>query len=144
MNEHAILVPMLALICWTIVMWIWMYATRIPALGKAKDVDTNSWVGGVGSDLDRMLPAKTQWVAHNYNHLHESPTIFYAVCLALAVLGAGDGSVVAIAWIYVGLRILHSLIQALWNRIVVRFAVYCLSSFALFALVGNAVLTVWD
>jgi len=143
MNEHAILAPMVGLICWTIIMWVWMYATRIPALGKANDVDTNSWVGGTGPDLDRILPPKTQWIAHNYNHLHESPTIFYALCLALAILDAGNGTIVAIAWIYVGLRILHSLIQALWNRIIVRFAVYCMSSFALFAMAGHAALIVF-
>ena len=142
MNAQAILAPMVALMCWTMVMWLWMYATRIPALQRAEGVDMNSRVGGVGADLDKVIPEKTQWIAHNYNHLHESPTVFYAVCITLAVLDAGDGMVATVAWVYVGLRVLHSVIQAIWNRVVFRFTIYALSSFALFALIINAALIV--
>ena len=141
MIKSEILHPVVALAMWTMIMWIWMYITRIPAIQKAK-IDTKNWVGGTGKDLDAALPAKTQWIAHNYNHLHEAPTVFYAVALVLAMIGQGDGLNATIAWVYVGLRVAHSLVQALWNKIMVRFSLFLLSSLALVALVLHAYLGV--
>ncbi len=138
----AILQPIVALALWTFFVWLWMYATRIPALQKT-DIDLNAWVGGTGKDLDAMLPAKVQWIAHNYNHLHEAPTVFYAVSLVLAIAGWGDGLNAKLAWAYVVLRIAHSLLQILWNRIVVRFVIFLLSSLVLLALVTHAAIAVF-
>jgi hypothetical protein len=139
--KSEILQPIVALAAWTMFMWLWMYATRIPAMQAAK-IDAGAKVGGTGKDLDGVLPEKTQWIAHNYNHLHEAPTIFYAVALVLAISGQGDGLNATIAWVYVGLRILHSLIQALWNRVIVRFSVFAFSSLALIALTIHAAIAV--
>lgn len=138
----AILKPVVALAAWTMVMWLWMYATRIPAMNKA-GIDSAKLVGGTGTSLDEVLPPNVQWIAHNYNHLHEAPTVFYAVALVLAVSGHGDGLNAQIAWGYVGLRVLHSIVQALLNRIIVRFSLFALSSLALMALVVHAVLAVF-
>jgi hypothetical protein len=144
MIKSEILHPVVALAMWTMIVWIWMYVTRIPALQKTK-IDLNNWVGGTGKDLDNTLPAKTQWIAHNYNHLHEAPTVFYAVALVLAMIGQGDGLNAMIAWAYVGLRVAHSLVQILWNKIMVRFSLFLLSSLALMALVLHAYLgVVWQ
>ena len=132
-----ILKPVVVLAGWTMVMWLWMYATRIPAM-TAAGVDAKTLVGGTGKDLDAILPARVQWVAHNYNHLHESPTVFYAVAITLAIIGKGDDIAATTAWIYVALRIVHSLQQALSNRVLVRFGLFVLSSLALIALVGQA------
>jgi hypothetical protein len=142
--EHAeILKPVVALAIWTMVMWVWMYATRLPAMSKNKEIDVNNMVGGIGSDLDKVLPGKIQWIAHNYNHLHEAPTLFYAMCIVLAMTGWGDGMNATIAWVYVGLRVAHSLVQALWNRILVRFALFALSSIALIMLITHAAMAVF-
>jgi hypothetical protein len=142
--EHAeILKPVVALAIWTMVMWVWMYATRLPAMSKNKEIDVNNMVGGIGSDLDKVLPGKIQWIAHNYNHLHEAPTLFYAMCVVLAMTGWGDGMNATIAWVYVGLRVAHSLVQALWNRIMVRFALFVLSSIALIMLITHAAMAVF-
>ena len=132
-----ILQPVVALAAWTMVMWLWMYATRIPAMNKAK-IDANSLVGGTGKSLDDVLPPQVQWKAHNYNHLHEAPTVFYAVALVLAITGQGDGLNATLGWAYVGLRVLHSLIQATVNRVMIRFVVFALSSLVLIALVVHA------
>jgi hypothetical protein len=137
-----ILKPLAVLAGWTMVMWWWMYITRLPAMGKA-GIDSKGLVGGTGKTLDDVLPAKTQWIAHNFNHLHESPTVFYAVALALALIGQGDGLNLTIAWIYVALRIAHSLVQALWNRVMVRFLLFALSSLALMALVVHLLMAVF-
>lgn len=94
-----ILKPLAVLAGWTMVMWLWMYVTRIPAMGKA-GIDSKGLVGGTGKSLDGVLPDKIQWIAHNYNHPHEAPTVFYAVALALAIIGQGDGLNATLAWAY--------------------------------------------
>ena len=121
-------------------MWVWMYATRLPAMGKVPGLDAKNMVGGIGADLDKVLPGKIQWIAHNYNHLHEQPTVFYAVAFALALMGQGDGFNTTLAWAYVGLRIAHSLVQVLWNRVIVRFSLFALSGLALAAMTLHAVI----
>ena len=136
--KSEILQPIVALAAWTMVMWLWMYVTRIPAMGKVPGLNTNTMVGGTGKNLDEVLPEKVQWISHNYNHLHEAPTVFYAVALVLAIAGAGDGPNATIAWIYVALRIAHSLVQALWNRIMVRFLIFVMSSLTLICLIYHA------
>ena len=134
---NPILQPMLVLIGWTLIVWTWMYATRIPAMQAAK-IDTMNLVGGVGSNLDQVLPDRVQWKAHNYNHLLAEPTLFYALCLLLAVIGQGHDLNLAIAWIYVGLRIAHSLVQVTVNRVIVRFSLFVLSTICLMALTVSA------
>lgn len=143
MNTIAeIMQPIAALAAWTMVMWVWMYITRIPAMTAAK-VDADELVRQGGQTLDDLLPAKTQWKAHNYNHLHEAPTVFYAVALALALIGQGDGLNAMLAWSYVGLRIAHSLVQSTINKVMVRFLIFALSSLVLMALTLHLVLAVF-
>ena len=126
--------PVTVLALWSLIMWLWMYATRIPALMRSPDYDTTGSVGGTGIDLRDKIPQRVQWKADNYNHLMEQPTVFYAVALALAVMGAGDGLNAALAWIYVAFRIVHSLVQVLVNRVVVRFALHFVGTIPLIML----------
>ena len=142
MDHHpAILLPVVALAAWIMIMWIWMYATRLPAMSRAK-IDGPSMVGTTGKGLrDDLVAAgeeRASWVADNYNHLHEAPTVFFAVALVLAMIGQGDNLNATIAWAYVGLRIAHSLIQVTVNRVMIRFALFALSSLALMMLVVHA------
>ncbi|HEU4960256.1 MAG TPA: MAPEG family protein [Sphingomonas sp.] len=138
----AILRPVVVLVAWTIAMLFWLIAARIPAM-KAAGVDLARLIGGKGTDADGVLPAKAQWKAHNYNHLMEQPTLFYAIAITLALLGQGGGINAGIAWAYVGLRILHSLVQATWNRVAVRFLLFLLSSLALIALTLHAAIVLF-
>jgi hypothetical protein len=142
-----ILKPVTVLALWTMVMWLWLYATRLPAMKRAK-IDAINMVGSTGKGLRDDLVAggevKASWVADNYNHLHEAPTVFYAIALALAIMGSGDGLSATIAWAYVALRILHSLVQVLSNRVVVRFAIFMLSSLCLIALCLNAAMAAFS
>lgn len=140
-DNSPILAPVVALLAWTMVMWLWMYATRFPAISGAK-LDGKGAVGWTGGFLDEKLPPETQWKAHNYNHLMHEPTIFYAVALVLALIGQGDGLNLTLAWAYVGLRVAHSLVQALWNRVMVRFVLFALSSLVLIALIVHAAIDV--
>ncbi len=137
MAASPILEPVVALVAWTLVMMIWLYALRLPALGRS-GFDVRNWRGGTAGQIDGLLEPRVQWPAHNYNHLTEQPTLFYAICLTLALLGQGDGPNLWLAWAYVGLRVAHSLVQALWNRVVVRFALFALASLMLAALTLHA------
>ncbi|WP_205651090.1 MAPEG family protein [Tsuneonella mangrovi] len=139
-----ILKPAVALMAWTMVMWLWMYATRMPAIAKLEGNDApGADVGWTGAKLEAALPREVQWKAHNYNHLHEAPTLFYAVCLLLAVIGQGSGLNATIAWVYVGLRVIHSIWQATVNKVMVRFGLFALSTVALIALIVHAAIAVF-
>lgn len=134
-----ILQPVVALAAWTMVMWAWMYATSIPAM-KARRLDPNALADDPEMTLDRALPPQVQWKAHNYNHLHEAPTVFYAIAIVLAIVGEGDGVNLWLGWLYVGLRVVHSLVHAIVNRVVARFAIFVASSLVLIALIVRAAL----
>lgn len=136
-----ILQPVAVLAGWTMIMWLWMYATRIPAINKLpKSGEPGADQGWTGSMLEGLLPKEVQWKAHNYNHLHEAPTVFYAVALSLALIGQGDGLNAKIAWAYVALRIAHSIWHATVNKVAVRFLLFALSSLALMALTLHLIL----
>ena len=139
MIQHTMLAPVLALIAWTFVMWLWMYATRIPAMQRA-NVDMKE-MSRTGKKLD--LPPEVSRVADNYNHLHEQPTIFYALALATQLAGAADGVAVGLAWTYVALRVVHSIVQATVNVIPVRFAVFTFGSCVLLALLVRTAMRVF-
>ena len=144
MIEADILKPVAVLAMWTMIMWIWMYAVRIPAINKLpKPTEAGADQGWTGAMLENILPREAQWKAHNYNHLHEAPTVFYAVALALAMIGQGDGMNATIAWIYVALRIVHSVFQATVNKVAPRFILFALSSLALFALCLHLLLALY-
>ena len=137
MTVQAMLGPVLGLVLWTYVIWFWMYLTRIPAITRMRmRLDPNAPRG----EQMATLPPSVRWKADNYNHLFEQPTLFYAVALALAVLGDSSTLDLALAWAYVAVRVVHSLVQTLWNNIPVRFAVFSLSSLVLLALTIRAAL----
>ncbi|MGQ0800673.1 MAG: MAPEG family protein [Pseudomarimonas sp.] len=134
-NPNPMLAPVVALVAWTLVMWLWMYATRIPAiLSSRMRLNPDAPRG----EQMNQLPPQVRWKADNYNHLMELPTVFYAIALVLAVLGDSSSLSVGMAWAFVSLRVLHSLWQALFNVIMVRFVLFVVSTLPLFALTWRA------
>jgi hypothetical protein len=134
-----ILMPLIALVLWSFVMWAWLYATRIPAVTKNRIVfDPHR----PNEEFHAQLPPQVRWKADNYNNLMEQPTLFYAVTLTLALLGEGAGLNTALAWLYVGLRIAHSLVQAILNIIMLRFAIFMAASVVLLVITVRAALSV--
>jgi hypothetical protein len=131
----------MVLVLWSLVMLAWLALTRLSAMSKA-GVDLGAVVGGRGVDLEGVIPDRVNWKSHNYTHLMEQPTIFYPTIVILALTGADTPTNVALAWAYVVVRIAHSLVQALWNRVSVRFSLFGLSTIALVALAVNATLAV--
>lgn len=144
--DSEILQPVAVLAVWSLVMWLWLYATRLPAMARAK-IDGTKMVGTTGRSLRDDLVAKGEvrpsWVADNYNHLMEQPTVFYAVALVIALTGTGDGLNATLAWAYVAFRIAHSLVQATVNRVIVRFSLHALGTLPLIALTLHALMAVF-
>jgi len=135
MSPNPLLGSVVALVAWTLVMWTWMYATRIPAILKLRlRLDPNAPRG----EQMAQLPPQVRWKADNYNHLMEQPTIFYAIVLVLVMAADLSQASLVLAWAYVVLRVLHSLFQSLVNNISLRFALFVLSTLPLFALTWRA------
>ena len=137
---QSFLTPVLILICWTAIMWLWMYATRIPAMQKAKINPDDARHPGTYGD---KLPANVRAVADNYNHLHEQPTVFYALMVFAALTGGADGLMLKLAYGYVGIRVLHSLVQIFSPKVMQRFLVFALASIVLIAMVVKEAIRVF-
>ncbi len=134
-----VLGPVVALVLWTLVVLFWAIAARLPEFKKA-GIDISKVRGSKPNQLDGVVADSAQWKMHNYMHLVEQPVLFYAICLVLAVIGAGGGLAAMLAWGYFGLRVVHSLVQTTSNIIRFRFALFALSTLLLMALAVIAAL----
>jgi hypothetical protein len=139
--QSPILSPLIALVLWSFVMWAWLYATRIPAIIKNRIVyDPRR----PNDEFIRQLPPHVRWKSDNYNNLMEQPTLFYAVALTLAFVGAGDDLNNILAWLYVVIRIAHSLVQAMLNVIEIRFGIFMAGSLVLLVLTLRAAAVIFQ
>jgi hypothetical protein len=126
--------PVVTLVAWSIVMLFWLAIARAPYVrGRLPD-------GARGADVERDHPGKANWPAHNYQHLMEQPTIFYAIVFALILMGFDAPINVWLTWGYVGLRIVHSIVQATVNIVRLRFTIFLLSTLCLIGLTTHAAL----
>ena len=139
MEQIPILAPPAVLVLWSLVMLLWMSATRFPAFAKVGLAVSEAEPGSRYVDVESMMPAKVNWKSHNYTHLMEQPTIFYAAVVILALTGDGSGLNAGLAWAYVAIRIVHSIWQATVNIISVRITLFTLSTLCLWVLAINAV-----
>jgi hypothetical protein len=130
-----ILGAVIALVLWSFVMWAWLYATRLPAIVRLKLVYDPQ---RPSSEFLNQIPPRVQWKADNYNHLMEQPTLFYATAITLSLLGAGGGLNATLAWVYVVLRVVHSLVQAIVNIVMLRFILFMLASIVLLTMAIRA------
>ncbi len=132
---NSMLTPVLALIVLSLIVWIWMYATRVPAMQKAglqpQEVRFPAAL--------QQLPDAARQVADNYNHLMEQPTIFYALVFYIVLAGHSDQLHIYLAWAYVALRVVHSLVQGTVNIVSLRFSIFTLSTLVLMLMVGREV-----
>ncbi len=138
--QAQMLAPAAVLVVWTLIVLLWIIPARFGAVAKVADKSVlPNKVGVRGNDLEGVLPDKANWPAHNHSHLHEQPTLFYATVLIIAVMGPAAIDV-TLAWVYVALRIVHSLWQNLVNTVPVRFALFLASTTALIVLAIRAVM----
>ncbi len=138
MQYSPILAPVIALVAWSLVMLVWTAIVRRRAFVRMGISWGTIPPGARGVNLDGKAPDQAQWPSHNYNHLMEQPTIFYAIALTLALMGFGGGINLWLAWGYVGLRIVHSIIQATVNVVPYRLAVFALATLCLAGLTTHA------
>jgi hypothetical protein len=139
MYHSPILAPVVALVAWTLLVMLWMMVSRFAAM-RSKGISLKGRVGGRGgAQLEGVVDDQVMWKAHNYMHLVEQPTLFYAIAMVLALGHAGGGYSEILAWAYVGFRVAHSLVQTTVNVVAYRFVLWMLASFALVGLVIQAV-----
>ncbi|MGB1883841.1 MAG: MAPEG family protein [Gammaproteobacteria bacterium] len=139
MDNVSILAPAAVLVLWSLVMLAVLTVTRFAAFGAAGVSLGSTPAGARYADVEADMPARTNWISHNYTHLMEQPTIFYAIVIVLAVAGAGTGINLTAAWAYAGIRIVHSLWQSTVNTIPVRVTLFALSTLCLWVLAVNAI-----
>ena len=137
MEHSPLLGPIVALVAWTLIVQIWMYATRLPAMRRA-GISFKGRVGTRGGSLEGKIPDEVNWKAHNYNHLLEQPTIFYAITIALILMHFDAAINVYLAWAYVAFRVAHSLVQATINVVFYRFLLFVCASLCLIGLTTHA------
>lgn len=138
--QAQMLAPAAVLVVWTLIVLFWIVPVRFGAIAKVEDKSVfNQGPGGRGQDLEGKVPAKANWPSHNHTHLHEQPTLFYAVSAILAIVGAGAVDV-TLAWIYVAIRVVHSLWQILVNKLPLRFGLFLACTIVLIILAVRAVM----
>ena len=142
MNYSPILAPVVALVAWTLIVMLWMMVARRRAFAQLGINWGNIPRGSRGKDLDGKAPDEAQWPSHNYNHLMEQPTIFYAIALTLAMMDFGGSIHYYLAWGYVGFRILHSIVQSTVNVVAIRFPLFALATLCLIGLTVHAALKI--
>jgi hypothetical protein len=138
--DTSILAPAAALVVWSIIMLFWMAGTRLPAMSKIGMDLSKAAPGGRGQDIDPHVTPSVAWKSHNYTHLMEQPTIFYATIMILAISGGATSLSVSLAWGYTVLRVIHSIWQATVNTVAIRFVFFLLSSLCLTILAVQALL----
>jgi len=138
MEISPLLGPVVALVAWSIVVMLWMAVARAREFRRLGITRSNIPDGSRGADLEGRADPRAQWKAHNYMHLMEQPTIFYAIVFALILMDFDAPINVWLAWGYVALRVIHSLVQATVNVVKYRFLLFALSSLCLLGLTVHA------
>ncbi|CAM3250215.1 MAPEG family protein [Sphingomonas antarctica] len=119
----------------TLAMMLWMSVARLPAM-KAEGLTLQD---AAHTDVLRSrLPSTVTRIADNFRHLFETPTIFYAISLAIVVVGLADPLHALCAWLFLACRVLHSIVQATMNIVSVRATLYMLSWLALATMIVRA------
>jgi hypothetical protein len=127
-----ILLPAIAMMGLTAIVWVVMYVQRLGYMLKHK-VDAQAV--NTPEKMQTALPESVQLAANNLKNLFELPVLFYAVCIITQQLGAHSALLFNLAWVYVTLRALHSYVHIGVNNVNARFGVYMASSIVLWAMV---------
>ncbi len=123
-----ILLPVLALVVLTFAVWLVLYFTRIREI-IAKRINAGELAN---SHQARLLLTDSAGPSDNLRNLFEMPILFYLAMLLSLILLIQDGQLVVLAWLYVTLRALHSVVHCTYNRVMHRFSVYLASCAILF------------
>ena len=129
MITDPIWLPCSAMVLVTALVWVKLYADRLTEM-RSKRIDPQSL------STTRAAAGKLEntQAADNFRNLFEVPVLFYVLCIAIAVNGGSTPDLVRAAWVFVGLRSLHSLVHVSYNRVTHRFIVYAASTVLLFGM----------
>ena len=117
MSQTALLTPIFVLVLWTFTVFLVLAFGRIKYTKNPQDAAHSK-------DLKGTMPDWVERAADNYNHLFEQPVAFYALTLCIAVINDFDSFMVQLAWAFVVLRIMHSLVQLTFNLVLLRFFIF--------------------
>jgi hypothetical protein len=129
MNADPVWLPCSAMVLVTALVWIKLYADRLGEM-RARGISPQS----LATAREAAGRLEKTAAADNFRNLFEVPVLFYVWCIAVAMTGGSTAGLVAAAWVFVGLRALHSLIHVTWNRVLYRFLVYFASTVLMFAM----------
>jgi hypothetical protein len=136
MDQYQIFGPMFAMMLLTILVWVYMYAKRIPFINSLKlEADQIT-----PAELASRSPPAVSNPSDNLKNLFEVPVLFYAMSLYLFVTGSADTTYLVAAWAYVALRAAHSAVHCTINIVMLRFIIYALSCACVFFIVLRAAL----
>ena len=125
--------PMLAMLAWSGFVVAALLMTRIPVVMKHWG---NLQYAKHSDELRPKMSDKFRYVTDNYNHIFEQPTLFYAVLIYIQLADTANQTNVSLAWAYVSLRVIHSLIQLTSNNVSWRAASFATSSLILIAIIS--------
>lgn len=137
MTNEAIFLPMLVMIMLTAIVWLYMYALRIPAMRRARKA---AQAYTTPQSIIELLPEQVNYPAYNLKNLFELPVLFYVLCLYVHAIGTVDSAYVAAAWVFVVFRVLHSLEHCLRNKVMTRFILYSCAAVALWFMLARALI----
>jgi hypothetical protein len=123
-----ILLPLLAQVALTFVVWFWMYYTRISEIQRKRIISDDLAI----SARAKTLLTESAGPADNFRNQFEVPVLFYVAILLSLMLLIQDNLLIMLAWLFVAFRAAHSLIHCTYNRVMHRFTVYIASCAVLF------------
>ena len=138
-NISPLVAPQLAMILLTVFVWFYMFSQRLPAILRLKIRPDEM----KDPNFLSRLPGSVNYPSDNLKNLFELPILFYVLSLISINLQVDDPVVVVLAWLFAGLRMIHSLIHCTYNNVHHRFYAYGLSSFVLFGMVGRVIVLVF-
>ncbi len=129
MRNPAILYPMFALAAWTLLVLLLIPVARARS-GRRREIVIDDFKYGESA----AVPPRVVIPNRNYMNLLELPMLFYVVCVVLYVTAGASTATIAIAWAFVVLRIVHSVIHLTYNRVLHRLAAFSAANVALVVL----------
>lgn len=131
MDTGLIFLPALAMVALTFVVWLRMYFMRIGQM-KRERIHPQA----VATSAQATARLTDSRAADNFRNLFELPVLFYLALVVAALAGLASTGVLVMAWLFVALRVAHSVIHCTYNKVMHRFQVYLAGGIALFALWG--------
>jgi len=129
MQNPVILFPVFALALWTFLVLLQIPIVRFRSV-RRQEVTANDFKYGESS----AVPTYVSTPNRNYMNLLELPVLFYVVCLLIYITGITSSMMVTTAWLYVGLRVVHSLIHLSYNHVIHRLLAFAASNLVLMVL----------